>query len=214
MNQLTTLTPAALYARVSSDRQDVDLSVAAQLRALRDYGDKNGYHVAREYIDEAESGRIADRPQFRKMLDEAARPEAPFKEILVWKFSRFTRKREHAVAFKSMLLGQGVQVSMDGRGRCMDNVFVERLWRSIKYEEVYLKAYQNGTEARKGIGAYLAFYNQERPHQALDYRSPGQVFQAVSPQRCLQEHPRALPSDEGLRDTPAVDSLILASQLS
>ena len=60
-------------------------------------------------------------------------------------------------AFTSMLLAQGVQVSMDGRGRCMDNVFVERLWRSIKYEEVYLKAYQNGTEARKGIGAYLAF---------------------------------------------------------
>ena len=74
-------------------------------------------------------------------------------------------------AFTSMLLAQGVQVSMDGRGRCMDNVFVERLWRSIKYEEVYLKAYQNGTEARKGIGAYLAFYNQERPHQALGYRS-------------------------------------------
>ena len=116
--------------------------------------------------------------------------------------------------FTSMLLAQGVQVSMDGRGRCMDNVFVERLWRSIKYEEVYLKAYQNGTEARKGIGAYLAFYNQERPHQALGYRSPGQVFQAVSPQRCLLEHPRALPSDEGLRDTPAVDSLILASPLS
>ncbi len=90
-------------------------------------------------------------------------------------------------AFTSMLLAQGVQVSMDGRGRCMDNVFVERLWRSIKYEEVYLKAYQNGTEARKGIGAYLAFYNQERPHQALGYRSPGQVFHAVSPQRCLLE---------------------------
>ena len=117
-------------------------------------------------------------------------------------------------AFTSMLLAQGVQVSMDGRGRCMDNVFVERLWRSIKYEEVYLKAYQNGTEARKGIGAYLAFYNQERPHQALGYRSPGQVFHAVSPQRCLLELPRALPSDEGLRDTPAVDSLILASPLS
>ena len=83
-------------------------------------------------------------------------------------------------AFTSMLLAQGVQVSMDGRGRCMDNVFVERLWRSIKYEEVYLKAYQNGTEARKGIGAYLAFYNQERPHQALGYRSPGQVFTGTS----------------------------------
>ena len=117
-------------------------------------------------------------------------------------------------AFTSMLLAQGVQVSMDGRGRCMDNVFVERLWRSIKYEEVYLKAYRNGTEARKGIGAYLAFYNQERPHQALGYRSPGQVFHVVSPQRCLLELPRALPSDEGLRDTPAVDSLILASPLS
>ena len=107
---LQSLTPAALYARVSSDRQDVDLSVAAQLRALRDYAEKNGYHVAREYVDEAESGRIADRPQFRKMLDEAAKPEAPFKEILVWKFSRFTLKREHAVAFEAMLRRRGVRV--------------------------------------------------------------------------------------------------------
>ena len=110
MNQRNDLIPAALYGRVSSDRQDVDLSVAAQLRALRDYAEKNGYSVAREYVDEAESGRIADRPQFRRMLDEAAKPEAPFQEILVWKFSRFTRKREHAVAFKSMLRRKGVRV--------------------------------------------------------------------------------------------------------
>ena len=68
---------------VSSDRQDVDLSVAAQLRALRDYAEKNGYIVAREYVDEAESGRIADRPQFQRMLDEASKPEAPFQEILI-----------------------------------------------------------------------------------------------------------------------------------
>ena len=80
--------------------------MAAQLRALRDYARKNDYIVAREYIDEAESGRIADRPEFRKMLDEASKPEAPFREILVWKFFRFTRKREHAVAFKSMLRRQ------------------------------------------------------------------------------------------------------------
>ncbi|MCY3686951.1 MAG: recombinase family protein, partial [Chloroflexi bacterium] len=99
MQQPQPTIPAALYARVSSDRQDVDLSVAAQLRALRDFADRNGYVVAREYIDEAESGRIADRPQFTKMLDEAAQAGAPFQEILVWKFSRFTRKREHAVAF-------------------------------------------------------------------------------------------------------------------
>ena len=103
-------TPVALYARVSSDRQDVDLSIAAQLRALRDYAQKNGYIVFREYVDEAESGRIADRPEFRKMIDAAAKPSAPFREILVWKFSRFTRKREHAVAFKSMLRRKGVRV--------------------------------------------------------------------------------------------------------
>ncbi len=103
--------PAALYARVSSDRQDVDLSVAAQLRALRDYAERNGYLVVREYVDEAESGRVADRPQFRKMLDEASETDAPFREILVWKFSRFTRKREHAVAFKSMLRRRGIRVT-------------------------------------------------------------------------------------------------------
>ena len=111
MNERYDLTPAALYARVSSDRQDVDLSVAAQLRALRDYAEKNGYVVAREYIDEAESGRIADRPQFRRMLDEASLSDSPFQEILVWKFSRFTRKREHAVAFKSMLRKRGIRVT-------------------------------------------------------------------------------------------------------
>ena len=110
MIRKTDYTPAALYARVSSDRQDVDNSVAAQLRALRDYAAKNGYMVFREYVDEAESGRVADRPEFRKMLDEAAKPKAPFKEILVWKFSRFTRKREHAVAFKSQLRRKGIRV--------------------------------------------------------------------------------------------------------
>ena len=83
MNDRHEYTPAALYARVSSDRQDVDNSVAAQLRALRDYAEKNGYMVVGEYVDEAESGRVADRPEFRKMLDEAAKPKAPFKEILI-----------------------------------------------------------------------------------------------------------------------------------
>ena len=103
-------TPAALYARVSSDRQDVDLSVAAQMRALRDFAKANGYSVAREYVDEAESGRIADRPQFRNMINEGGKATAPFQVILVWKFSRFTRKREHAVAFKSMLRRKGIRV--------------------------------------------------------------------------------------------------------
>ena len=109
-DQLSPHTPVALYARVSSDRQDVDLSIAAQLRALRDHAEKNNYVVTAEYVDEAESGRIAERPEFRKMLDAATGPDAPFKEILVWKFSRFTRKREHAVAFKSMLRRKGIRV--------------------------------------------------------------------------------------------------------
>ena len=110
MSERHDYTPVALYARVSSDRQDVDLSISAQLRALRDYANKNGYIVVREYVDEAESGRIADRPEFRKMIDAASKTSAPFQEILVWKCSRFTRKREHAVAFKSMLRRKGVRV--------------------------------------------------------------------------------------------------------
>ncbi len=110
MNEKSTYTPAAVYARVSSDRQDVDLSVAAQLRALRDYAERNGFVIVHEYVDEAESGRVADRPQFRKMIEAGSSALAPFNVILVWKFSRFTRKREHAVAFKSMLRKKGIRV--------------------------------------------------------------------------------------------------------
>ena len=110
MNRNADYTPVALYARVSSERQDVDLSVSAQMRSLRDYADKNDYKVVRAYVDEAESGRVMNRPEFRRMIDEAKKTKAPFNEILVWKFSRFTRKREHAVALKSMLRRQGVRV--------------------------------------------------------------------------------------------------------
>ena len=108
-------------------------------------------------------------------------------------------------AFTGILLEQGIQISMDGKGRYSDNIFVERLWRSIKYEEVYLKAYQNGTEARKGIGAYLDFYNRERPHQALGYRTPSEVFQGE--QVALIAAVETLP-------LAAEDSLNLASSLS
>jgi putative transposase len=61
---------------------------------------------------------------------------------------------------------------MDGKGRCMDNIFVERLWRSLKYEEVYLNAYATVAEAKTGIGAWLSFYNEEPKHQSLGYRTP------------------------------------------
>ena len=75
---LQSLKPADLHARVSSDRQDADLFVSAQLRALKDYASANGYSVAREYIDEAERGLVADRPQCRGMIEEGSKPKAPF----------------------------------------------------------------------------------------------------------------------------------------
>ena len=79
-------------------------------------------------------------------------------------------------AFTGLLEHRGVRVSMDGKGSYNDNLFIERLWRSVKYEEVYLKAYRDGREARAGIGSYFRFYNSERPHQALGYRTPAEVF--------------------------------------
>jgi putative transposase len=79
--------------------------------------------------------------------------------------------------FTGVLRGHGVAISMDGRGRFADNIFVERLWRSLKYEEVYLKAYDNVAQARHGIAAYFEFYNHQRLHQALAYRTPRQLLE-------------------------------------
>ncbi len=77
--------------------------------------------------------------------------------------------------FTARLITADVMISQDGRGRVFDNIFSERLWRTVKYEEVYLKDYTSPREARQGIGEYLAFYNQERPHQSLGYRTPAEV---------------------------------------
>jgi putative transposase len=78
--------------------------------------------------------------------------------------------------FLEVLESRGVRISMDGKGRFLDNIFIERLWRSLKYEEVFIKAYGSVIEARRGIGDWLRFYNEERPHQALGYRTPRGVF--------------------------------------
>ena len=82
-------------------------------------------------------------------------------------------------AFTGLLEQHGVRISMDGKGRYSDNLFIERLWRTVKYEEVYLKAYQDGKDARIGLGSYFSFYNTERPHQALSYRTPAEVFTSI-----------------------------------
>jgi putative transposase len=79
-------------------------------------------------------------------------------------------------AFTGRLAAAGVRISMDGRGRALDNVFVERLWRTVKYEEVYLQDYESMGDARRGLARYFPFYNEERPHQALAYRPPVAVY--------------------------------------
>lgn len=81
-----------------------------------------------------------------------------------------------AAAFIERLESRGIAISMDGRGRALDNVFIERLWRSVKYEEVYLHDYADGWEAEQRLRAYFRFYATERPHQALGYRTPAAVY--------------------------------------
>ena len=80
-----------------------------------------------------------------------------------------------SAAFQAPLLAAQVRLSMDGRGRAFDNIFVERLWRTVKYEEVFIKDYRDVAEAHQGLDQYLNFYNNERIHQALDYRTPKSV---------------------------------------
>lgn len=85
--------------------------------------------------------------------------------------SHFTSLR-----YTDLLTRRNAQISMDGRGRCMDNIFTERLWRSVKYEDVYLKSYHDIHEAQKGLSDYFTFYNEKRKHQSLNYQTPSQVY--------------------------------------
>lgn len=107
--------------------------------------------------------------------------------------------------YTDLLLGAGVQVSMDGRGRARDNIFTERLWRTVKYEEVYLTEYASPRQARHGLGLYFQFYNHQRPHQALDYRTPAAVYfgyagQLMTPDRscAMMGHPQEGEKDRSL----------------
>ena len=113
-----------------------------------------------------------------------------------------------------MLLEQGIQISVDGKGRYLDNIFVERLWRSVKYEEVYLKAYQTVAEARSGINAYLEFYNRQRPHQALGYRTPAEVYENGQEEKKVAAPEARLLSGLVKPSVGAGDSLNLALRLS
>jgi putative transposase len=85
--------------------------------------------------------------------------------------------------FLTLLTETSTQINMDGRGRALDNIFIERFWRSIKYEEIYLHDYATPREARRAMAAYIAFYNHERRHQSLDYATPASVYGVPSPIR-------------------------------
>lgn len=112
-----------------------------------------------------------------EVVEEALRGATP----TIWNSdqgSHFTSPQ-----YTQRLQAAGVKISMDGKGRALDNIFTERLWRTIKYEEVYLKDYENPRQARQNLSAYLSFYNGERPHQSLDYRTPTEVYFAHPPTR-------------------------------
>jgi site-specific DNA recombinase len=141
---------AALYARVSSEKQaEKDLSISAQLKALRKYADEHGYQVFREFIDEAESARTADRPAFQEMIAYAKQKSKPFEAILVWKLSRFARNREDSIVFKSLLRKVGVQVISISEQ--FDDSPVGRLLESLieSMDEFY--SANLSQEARRGL---------------------------------------------------------------
>jgi len=111
--------------------------------------------------------------------------------------------------YLDMLTAAQVQISMDGQGRALDNIFTERLWRTVKYEEVYLHAYASPREARQGLSRYLAFYNHERPHQALRYQTPAAVYFGTTALPLLEGSP---PSVSALEK--GAESTVLAGPLA
>ena len=115
--------------------------------------------------------------------------------------------------FTQVLQDRGVKISMDGKGRYQGNIFVERLWRTVKYEEVYLKAYVNAVEARRELGAYFRFYNNLRPHQALGYQTPAEVFHGEQDVRSEDSKDRRCAPGEGSESLagPSLNSALILS---
>jgi len=117
-----------------------------------------------------------------------------------------------SASFSDELAGRGVRISMDGKGRFLDNIFIERLWRSLKYEEVFIKAYGSVREARGGIGVWLIFYNDVRLHQALGYRTPREMFEAAQA-RGYVDNASALTTYPPAQQQQKKDSIILEKVL-
>jgi len=158
---------AAIYARVSSDKQDTDLSLNAQLKALRDYAAHKGYIVVREFVDEAESGRTASRPAFREMIALARAKKPPFEAILVWKLNRFSRSRADSITYKTLLRNKGIEVISINEP--VDNSPTGRLIEGVieSIDEFY--SANLGQDIKRGMreNASRGFFNGSRPPYAL-----------------------------------------------
>jgi site-specific DNA recombinase len=152
-----------VYARVSSDSQDVDLSISAQLRALREYAARQGHQILRELVDEVETGRTASRPAFREMIALAKTKPPPFQAILVWKLNRFARNRVDSITYKALLKSKGIKVIsmneplndspsgqlLEGIIECIDEFYSANLGQDVK----------RGMRENAGRG----FFNGSRP---------------------------------------------------
>lgn len=156
-----------IYCRVSSDSQDVDLSIGAQLRALRDYAARQGHEIVREFVDEAESGRTADRPEFLRMIGMAKSVKPPFEVVLVWKLNRFSRNRLDSITYKALLKSRGIKVIsineplddspsgqlLEGVIETMDSFFSASLAQDIKrgLKENTQRGFYNGSHPPYGL---------------------------------------------------------------
>jgi site-specific DNA recombinase len=154
---------AALYARVSSDAQDTDLSLSAQLRALRDYAQRNDYEVVGEFVDEVKSGRNADRPAFKEMIAIAKAKQPSFQAILVWKLNRFARNRADSIIYKTLLRNKGINVISINEP--LDDSPTGRLLEGVieSIDEFY--SANLGQDIKRGLreNARRGFFNGSRP---------------------------------------------------
>jgi putative transposase len=126
------------------------------------------------YVLSSEVSNTLDKEFCLKALRDALEASRP-KIFNTDQGAQFT-----SAEFVGCLTENGISISMDGRGRALDNVFVERLWRSVKYEEVYLREYSDAREAARRLRQYLWFYNMERPHQSLNYKTPHEVYSGMA----------------------------------
>jgi site-specific DNA recombinase len=153
----------ANYCRVSSDKQDTDLSISAQLRALRDHASRNGHEVTREFVDEVESGRTANRPAFKEMIALAKTKHPPFEAILVWKLNRFARNRADSITYKTLLRNKGIEVISINEP--VDDSPTGRLLEGVieSIDEFY--SANLGQDIRRGLreNASRGFFNGSRP---------------------------------------------------